>query len=224
MKHLRGRLTYANLLSTLCLFLLLGGGAFAAIKLPKNSVGPRQLKKNAVTGAKVKNQSLTGRDVVASSLGTVPSAANASHADRAGDSATLQGNGPDAFVHGDGSVIVARRDMDVGADSVPLLDIPGVATLTAQCRAGPTEAGFQVENTSGATLDAWRSFNGAAPEEFAFAPAGKMGTLAISPTVMALEAATRGPTPRIATVHVYLTTNPPQAKACLVFAHATLAR
>jgi len=191
MKHLRGRLTYANLLSTLCLFLLLGGGAFAAIKLPKNSVGPRQLKKNAVTGAKVKNQSLTGRDVVASSLGTVPSAANASHADRAGDSATLQGNGPDAFVHGDGSVIVARRDMDVGADSVPLLDIPGVATLTAQCRAGPTEAGFQVENTSGATLDAWRSFNGAAPEEFAFAPAGKMGTLAISPTVMALEAATR---------------------------------
>jgi hypothetical protein len=51
-----------------------------------------------------------------------------------------------------------------------------------------------------------------------------MGTLAISPTVMALEAATRGPTPRIATVHVYLTTNPPQAKACLVFAHATVAR
>lgn len=52
------RLTYANVVSTLCLFLLLGGGAFAAIKLPKNSVGTKQLKDGAVTGAKVKGGSL----------------------------------------------------------------------------------------------------------------------------------------------------------------------
>jgi hypothetical protein len=224
MKHVRRRLTYANALSTLCLFLLLGGGAFAAFKLPKNTVGPKQLRKNAVTGTKVKNQSLTGSDIVASSLGTVPRATNASHADAAGDSATLQGNEPNAFVHGDGSVFVARRDMDVGADSIPLLDLPGVATLTAQCKAGPTEAGFRLENTSGAILDAWRSFNSAAPEELAFAAGGTMGTNAASPTLMDLEAATRGPTPKIAALRVYLTINPPQGKACLVFAHATVSQ
>jgi hypothetical protein len=54
MKRLRNELNYANVVSTLCLFLLLGGGvAFAATHLPKNSVGTKQLKKSAVTLAKL---------------------------------------------------------------------------------------------------------------------------------------------------------------------------
>lgn len=54
MRHLRGKLTYSNVISTLCLLLLLGGGtAYAATHLPKNSVGARQLKKGAVTPAKL---------------------------------------------------------------------------------------------------------------------------------------------------------------------------
>jgi hypothetical protein len=52
------KLSYANVISTLCLFLLLGGGAYAAIKLPANSVGSKQLKDGSVTGAKVKSGSL----------------------------------------------------------------------------------------------------------------------------------------------------------------------
>jgi hypothetical protein len=62
-KTLRGKLTYANLVSTLCLFLLLGGGAaFAAEKLASNSVGTAQLKNGAVTAAKVKSGSLLATD------------------------------------------------------------------------------------------------------------------------------------------------------------------
>ncbi|HEX3735750.1 MAG TPA: hypothetical protein VHU86_11440 [Solirubrobacterales bacterium] len=55
MKTLRGKLTYANVVSTLCLFLLLGGGAaYAATEvLPKNSVGTKQLKTEAVTPKKL---------------------------------------------------------------------------------------------------------------------------------------------------------------------------
>ena len=50
---MRPRLTYSNVVSTLCLFLLLGGGAaYAASHLGKNSVGSKQLKKNAVITAK----------------------------------------------------------------------------------------------------------------------------------------------------------------------------
>lgn len=49
------RFSYANVVSTLCLFLLLGGVAVAATQLPKNSVGAKQLKRNAVTGPKIKN-------------------------------------------------------------------------------------------------------------------------------------------------------------------------
>ena len=49
----RPRLTYANVIATLALFLALGGGAWAATKLPKNSVGTAQLKKGAVTPTKI---------------------------------------------------------------------------------------------------------------------------------------------------------------------------
>jgi hypothetical protein len=46
MRRLAGKLTYANVISTICLFLLLGGGAaFAASQLGKNSVGPKQLRR-----------------------------------------------------------------------------------------------------------------------------------------------------------------------------------
>jgi hypothetical protein len=48
MKHLRKRLSYANVMSSLAVFLVLGGGVAAAALLPKNSVGSRELKPNAV--------------------------------------------------------------------------------------------------------------------------------------------------------------------------------
>ena len=50
----RPGLTYANVVSTLCLFLLLAGGtAFAASRLAKNSVGTGQIKNGAVTQQKI---------------------------------------------------------------------------------------------------------------------------------------------------------------------------
>lgn len=65
MKKLTGKLSYANVVSTLCLFLLLGGGAAlaASVVLPKNSVGTKQLKKEAVTPPKLSpaaKKTLTG--------------------------------------------------------------------------------------------------------------------------------------------------------------------
>lgn len=60
MRRLTDKLTYANVVATLALFLVLSGGAaYAASHLGKNSVGSRQLKKNAVTGAKIKNGAVT---------------------------------------------------------------------------------------------------------------------------------------------------------------------
>ena len=54
---LRSRLTYANAMSTIAVFVALGGGAYA-VTVPRNSVGSKQLKRSAVTTAKVKNGSL----------------------------------------------------------------------------------------------------------------------------------------------------------------------
>lgn len=64
-KGLRERLrrpSYAEVVATLALFIALGGASYAAIQVPKNSVGTKQLKKNAVTSKKVKNKSLLRAD------------------------------------------------------------------------------------------------------------------------------------------------------------------
>jgi hypothetical protein len=87
MKRALPRLTCANIVSTLCLFLLLGGGAFAASRLAKNSVGSRRLRKEAVGTAKIRNEAVTaakirrgtiaGSRIALGTLGTVPSAQSA---------------------------------------------------------------------------------------------------------------------------------------------------
>jgi len=62
-RQIRKRITYANVASTLALFLALGGAtAMAARSLPPNSVGPRQLQPSAVrTGYLARNAVRTGK-------------------------------------------------------------------------------------------------------------------------------------------------------------------
>src|SRR5262245_58652129 len=61
---LRPHLTYANVISTVCLFVLLGVTAVAATVITGKNV-----KNGSLTGKDVKNSSLTGTDVKDQSLG-----------------------------------------------------------------------------------------------------------------------------------------------------------
>lgn len=79
----RLRLTYANVMATFAVFIALGGASYAALKVPKNSVGTQQIKKSAVTTGKIKAEAVTGEKVSLSTLGKVPSAANADFAEKA---------------------------------------------------------------------------------------------------------------------------------------------
>jgi hypothetical protein len=73
--RLRSKLTYANVMATIAVFLVLTGIGFAVAKLPKRSVGARQLKngavhtkkihKNAVNASKIKTGAV-GRSEIAS--------------------------------------------------------------------------------------------------------------------------------------------------------------
>jgi len=101
LKQIRKRLTYANVMSSLAVFLVLGGAtAFAAIKkvgpneikansiktgkIVKEAVTAGKIKKNAVTESKIANgavttnkianDAVTGEKVKESTLGTVPDA------------------------------------------------------------------------------------------------------------------------------------------------------
>jgi len=81
MTTIRKHLSYANVMATLAVFIAMGGGALAALRLPANAVGTRQLKRGSVTPAKVKDasltsaqikpQSLTGEDIKPGSLAAV---------------------------------------------------------------------------------------------------------------------------------------------------------
>lgn len=57
MKRFLPRLTYANVIASLALFIALGGAAVAA-GLPKNSVGPKQIKKGAVTAKAIRSKAV----------------------------------------------------------------------------------------------------------------------------------------------------------------------
>jgi hypothetical protein len=72
MKRFRNRITSAHVIAMLALFVAMGGTGYAALSLPKNSVGSKQIKKNAVTSTKVKNGSLKAGDFKAGSLPAGP--------------------------------------------------------------------------------------------------------------------------------------------------------
>jgi hypothetical protein len=140
MKSIRKRLSFANLMSVVAVFIALGGIAVAA-GLPKNSVGKKQLKNNAVTtakikknavttkkikkgainGSKVKNDSLTGTQINESTLGTVPSANTANVANN------LAG--------------LTRFNVKLGFGQSQVLVQAGVFTLTASCGQNTTDQG-----------------------------------------------------------------------------------
>jgi hypothetical protein len=78
MRNVARRLTYANVVATLALFLAIGGGAaFAATNLATNSVGPKAIKANAVGPAKIKAGAVTGEKLANGAVTSTKLAAGA---------------------------------------------------------------------------------------------------------------------------------------------------
>ena len=86
---LRKRLTYANVMATLAVFIALGGASYAIIQLPKNSVKARQIAKNAVRAPEVKTGGIASPEILDASLeaedfkpGELPAGAQGPQGDR----------------------------------------------------------------------------------------------------------------------------------------------
>lgn len=120
MKQIRKRLTYANVMSSIAVFLVLGGAsayavkkvgsneikgnsittgkikkeAVAAAKIKKNAVTTSKIANNAVTTAKIADDAVTGDKVKESSLAEVPKATLAVTAESAQPTAFGQINTP----------------------------------------------------------------------------------------------------------------------------------
>jgi hypothetical protein len=131
-KRIRPHLTYANVMSTLAVFLLLGGAtAFAVSKaLPRKSVGTKQLKNGAVTASKlnrgavsavkIRKGAVTGAKAKESTFGQVPSAVSAAVAANA-----TTAEGPAVFAHvSGGGVLLDGRSLLVTVGERSLLGEP----------------------------------------------------------------------------------------------------
>lgn len=105
LRKAKQHLTYANVMASLAVFAVLGGGMAVAAGLKKNSVKSKQIASNAVKSAelapgavatdKLADNAATGAKVDEATLGTVPSAATADKAGTA-DTATSATTAQDA--------------------------------------------------------------------------------------------------------------------------------
>jgi hypothetical protein len=58
-ERIRARLTYANVMATVAVFIALGGASYAALKVPRDSIGPRHLKNPSVGEKELKDGAVT---------------------------------------------------------------------------------------------------------------------------------------------------------------------
>lgn len=88
MKQIRKHVTYANVMSSIAVFLVLGGGAAYAAKkigsnqIKGNSITTGKIKKNAVTASKIKKNSIVTAKIAGGAVTTGKVAANAITTDK----------------------------------------------------------------------------------------------------------------------------------------------
>jgi hypothetical protein len=165
-KRIPERLTYANVMATIAVFLVLGGAtAFAA--LGRNSVGSKQLKKNAVTSAKIKknaittgkikNHAVTAAKLDLSALPTVPSATTATNA------ITVNGQ----------SQTKVFKTISAGQSGVEVATIAGF-TLKATCATEDIDVDLSGPSASGSVVMTSSNGKPEGPDfRYASAPAGE---------------------------------------------------
>jgi hypothetical protein len=140
-KQIRKRVTYANVMSSIAVFLVLGGAsAYAAKKIGSNeikgnsittgkikkeAVSASKIKKNSITTVKIANGAVTGAKLNLGTVGTVPNAAHANSADNANNANTVGGQTVAKF---------SAQVPENGAEQT-VLNVQGLK-LTATCAAG----------------------------------------------------------------------------------------
>ncbi len=119
----------------LALFIALGGTSYAAVTLPANSVGKKQIKKNAVTSAKIRKNAVTSVKVKDGSLHQDDFAAGALPAGPPGERGA-QGPKGDKGDKGDSFVPDVFEDTGVSVD-----DSSSPKSVIVSCPAGTLALG-----------------------------------------------------------------------------------
>jgi hypothetical protein len=100
----------AMIVACIALLIALGGTSYAAITLPTNSVGTKQLKKNAVISTKVKDRSLLAKDFKA---GQLPRGAKGDKGDKGDTGTPGSADIRWANISGDGTILAQSGGITV---------------------------------------------------------------------------------------------------------------
>ena len=148
------RLTYANVLSTLLAFVVLGGGTAVALD-GKNTVDSGDVVNSTLKGKDVKDNTVTGADIDEASLSKVPDADRIDGID--GAELARKSEIPAAPTD-DERTLVARvtlpADDAVFADNTVLFTIPGLGPVSVRCEADD-DLIVDFVNQSGAPADVY---------------------------------------------------------------------
>jgi hypothetical protein len=158
MKSVRKRLTYANVMSSIAVFLVVAGGsALAAGGLGKNSVGTKQLKKEAVTAAKVKNGAITGGKIAngavtgaqlgGGAVGASNLAANSVGAAAIADNAITGGKIADGAVGGSKIAGGAVTGDKIGSGAVGTANLAAGSVTTEKLAAAAQTHAYRTSHT-----------------------------------------------------------------------------
>ncbi|MBM3666021.1 MAG: hypothetical protein FJW90_00810 [Actinobacteria bacterium] len=154
------KLNYANVMATIAVFLALGGGAFAAVKLGKNSVKTKNIAGKAVTANKLANNAVTEAKIAG---GAVTEAKIAGGAVTEAKVKKLTYTAVSGFTNGWSAaggipapeygkdalgIVHLRGNMASGTDNLPAFTLP-TGVRPAKDISTATTSGFSTECTIG---------------------------------------------------------------------------
>jgi hypothetical protein len=141
LSRVRARLSYANVVATLGLFIALGGASYAAVNLPNNSVGASEIKRNAVRAQEIRARSVGTSEAIDNSInaadiadGALGSADLADGSLRGADVADDSLTGADIVEGSLSGVPGTVRNIAVRSNS-------GTGTVSVSCNSGEVASG-----------------------------------------------------------------------------------
>lgn len=221
------RLTPSLVISVIALIVALGGVGYAAVKIPKNSVGTKQLKKKAVSTAKLKKGAVTTARLKKNAVSTGKIKKNAVNSARLKDWAVTDAKlKPDSvnsskvadasLLRGDFAQGQINGDAWIGQrDTTTLLDLTGTAqdvAVTPVLPAGSYVLAGRANILGGPTGSRLIcSLEADAAQNVTVAPSGmlplSMSSVAVltEPGPITLSCSKSSGTPRVAQAHVIAT-------------------
>ncbi len=191
------RITPSLVISVIALVVALGGASYAALKIPKNSVGSKQLKKNSVTAKKIKKNAVTAAKLKAGSV----------NSSKVKDGTLLRSDFQAGQINGD--AWLARRDsaglFDVTTSFEPVVTTPVLPAGSYVLQGRANVLGSPIASILICSLanDAAQNFTVASNAVFPLSMAAT--TVLAEPAPIELNCLKSAGTPQIAQAHIIAT-------------------